>query len=214
MFRIAPLKTKEDEEKAFHLMSFDELKRKFDINLSKGLDSSRVVTLRKKYGKNQIKVSNFRLVKAVTADLFDYLSIMLWISAIMSVLSYKPFGSPPLLSNLITAIILFASLFAKACLAFYQSFNSIESLRGFHSSKECLVHVMRDGETKLVSSFDLVIGDLVFLLPNNRVPAVLRLIEVKGLVLNKSALTGETGHVEATSQKYNIDNKVIENNLN
>jgi magnesium-transporting ATPase (P-type) len=52
--------------------------------------------------------------------------------------------------------------------------------------------VRRDGLTQLVPSEALVPGDIVLLQPGDRVPADLRLFEVKGLQVDESALTGES----------------------
>lgn len=196
-------------DKEFHMMTFEELRRRFDLDMTTGLSSEQAVRLLKKHGKNQLRISYTRLVRVIVGDLFDYLSIMLWLSAVLSLISYKPLGYPPLTSNLITALVLFASLLAKAFLAAYQSFNSIRSLRGFHNDKDLGVHVLRNSSCRLVPVSELVLGDVVYLMPNQRVPAALRLIETRGLVLDKSALTGETDYVEASAMKCSPESRVL-----
>lgn len=208
MAKITPHNESIRNEKEFHLMKFEELRRKFDLDLTTGLSSERANALLKKYGKNQIKISYFRLIKAISADFVDYLSIMLWLSVILSIISYRPLGNPPQISNLITACVLLVSLLTKAFLAGYQSYHSIRSIRGFQMGKDADVHVLRDSSCKLIPSSQLVLGDVIYLMPNQRVQAAIRLIEANGLILDKSALTGETDYVEGSAQKCNLDNKV------
>jgi magnesium-transporting ATPase (P-type) len=70
------------------------------------------------------------------------------------------------------------------------------------------VIVIRDGAKVAMSSHDLVVGDVCLIGMNDKVSADLRLVEVKGLRLDKSALTGESEPVDATMSVLHQDAKV------
>lgn len=67
------------------------------------------------------------------------------------------------------------------------------------------VMVIRDGRTIKVSSEELVVGDLVFLDEGEIVPADIRLIECKDLMVKESAITGEDTLSEKFSSKIEYD---------
>ncbi|MFZ5474196.1 MAG: HAD-IC family P-type ATPase, partial [Pseudomonadota bacterium] len=56
--------------------------------------------------------------------------------------------------------------------------------------------VLRDGRRQEIDAAELVPGDIVYLASGDRVPADLRLIEVKSLRIEEAALTGESVAVE------------------
>ncbi len=59
---------------------------------------------------------------------------------------------------------------------------------------------MRGGETRLVPSEDLVPGDIVLLESGDKIPADLRLIDVKNLRTEEAALTGESVPIDKTTE--------------
>jgi magnesium-transporting ATPase (P-type) len=202
MVRIGQL----NANKNWHMMSVDELSKLFYVDLSKGLPTTLATFLNRKHGLNSIRVSNWRLLTPIVNDLTDSFSLLLWLALILNVLLYVPFGNPPLIFDLVTAFILFLNITTKAALNALREYQSIRAIQ--RVQYESIVSVMRDGKLTDISSTLLVPGDLVHLKMNKRVPAMLRLIESNGLVLDNSLLTGETETVKACVHKYNIDNRV------
>ena len=58
---------------------------------------------------------------------------------------------------------------------------------------------MRDGHRREIPADDLVPGDIVLLASGDKVPADLRLIEVRSLRIDEAALTGESVAAEKDS---------------
>ncbi|MFY9477556.1 MAG: hypothetical protein WAQ08_07825 [Aquabacterium sp.] len=65
--------------------------------------------------------------------------------------------------------------------------------------------VARDGQRCEIDAAELVPGDLVLLTSGDRVPADLRLIEVKELRVQEAALTGESLPVEKGTEAVPVD---------
>lgn len=55
-----------------------------------------------------------------------------------------------------------------------------------------MTKVLRNGQTKIIDSEELVIGDIVYLETGSKVPADIRLIDITNLKVDESILTGES----------------------
>lgn len=85
---------------------------------------------------------------------------------------------------------------------------SLETYQEYHSQKALsllkrylVVHtkVRRDGKVMKIESDEVVIGDIVLLEAGDRLPADLRMLQVNGLILDESLITGESIGVGKTS---------------
>ena len=74
---------------------------------------------------------------------------------------------------------------------FYQENKASKSLDLLKRMVKIRAKVLRDGNKKEIDSEELVMGDVVFLKPGDRVPADARIIESRGLKVNEASLTGE-----------------------
>lgn len=193
--------------KDFHMMSAEELKKKYQLDFSLGLESKRTSTLIQKSGLNIIKVSYASVYRSILGGVSSHFAILLWIIFILSVLKYKPFGDPPDSFNLLLAFLIIVILVFKSLIIGMQEYNTIRRVRSVQYKNDSKINVLRDGSVRKVSVANLVVGDIVELNVNDRVPADLRLIQVNNLKLDKSILTGESRPVDATVEKYNVENR-------
>ncbi len=69
--------------------------------------------------------------------------------------------------------------------------------------------MLRGGEKQRISARDLVLGDVVLLQSGDKVPADLRLVRVRDLQIDESALTGESVPVEKNNAAELADNTVL-----
>ena len=98
------------------------------------------------------------------------------------------------------AIVIAAVLVINATVGFIQEYkaeNAVQALMQMVSPK---ARVRRNGESMPVRSDRLVPGDIVLLSEGSVVPADTRLIDVTGLQVNESALTGESVPVEKSAE--------------
>lgn len=92
----------------------------------------------------------------------------------------------------VDASVIFAVVVLNAAVGFVQESKAEASLHALRAMVRTSARVVRDGETALVPSEDLVVGDLVLLDAGDKVPADLRVSRGHELHTDESALTGES----------------------
>ena len=74
--------------------------------------------------------------------------------------------------------------------------KALDSIRNMLSAE---ARTVRGGETRMIPAEELVPGDVVLLESGDRIPADLRLVDVKNLRTEEAALTGESVPVDKTT---------------
>ena len=92
----------------------------------------------------------------------------------------------------VDASVIAGVVFINAVIGFVQEINALKAIRALSHAVPFHAMVLRDGVRQQVDAHELVPGDIVFLQPGDKVPADLRLIQVKGLQIDESSLTGES----------------------
>jgi magnesium-transporting ATPase (P-type) len=90
------------------------------------------------------------------------------------------------------AIFIFLVIFINSALGTYQEFNAERSASSLQDLMKIKARVRRDDKESEVPSEELVPGDIVLLESGMKVPADMRLLEVSGLDIDESFLTGES----------------------
>ena len=94
-----------------------------------------------------------------------------------------------------TAVIL-GVVCINALIGFLQEGKAEKSLDAIRNMLSLHAMVMRDGRRSEIAAEELVPGDIVLLASGDKVPADLRLIEMRSLRIEEAALTGESEPVE------------------
>ena len=80
--------------------------------------------------------------------------------------------------------------------------KAAEALKSMLSSD---ARVIRDGEEKMIPGVDVVPGDMVVLSLGDRIPADLRMVEVRNLACEEAALTGESVPIDKTTDAIVVE---------
>jgi len=96
------------------------------------------------------------------------------------------------LQDYVDAGVILAVVVLNTIIGFVQELRARQAMRALARLSAPRADVVRDGRTRHVPAEDLVPGDLVLLTSGSRVPADLRLLEATDLVVDESALTGES----------------------
>lgn len=84
----------------------------------------------------------------------------------------------------------------NAIIGFVQEGKAEKALSAIRRMLSLDATVLRDGKRKQIPAEELVVGDIVLLQSGDKVPADLRLLQVKNLRIEEAALTGESEAVE------------------
>ncbi|MDQ1342240.1 MAG: hypothetical protein QG571_857, partial [Pseudomonadota bacterium] len=95
--------------------------------------------------------------------------------------------------------IIFAVVLLNALLGFVQEGKAEKALDSIRNMLSAEARTVRGGETRMTPAEELVPGDIVLLESGDKVPADLRLVDVKNLRTEEAALTGESVPAEKSA---------------
>ncbi len=101
-----------------------------------------------------------------------------------------------LLGHFVDSAVILGVVVINALIGFLQEGKAERALDAIRELLSPRAQVLREGRRQEIPAEELVPGDLVFLASGDRVPADLRLVEVKGLRIQEATLTGESLPVE------------------
>ncbi len=107
-------------------------------------------------------------------------------------------GVTALLGHWIDTSVIVAVVLVNATVGFIQEGRAEGAMAAIRSMLSPRASVLRDGHRVGIPAEDLVPGDIVLLEPGDRVPADLRLVEIRGLNVSEAILTGESLPVAKT----------------
>ena len=96
------------------------------------------------------------------------------------------------LQKITDSMVVFGAVIVNAIIGFIQEYRASKTIEALASMVPEFATTLRNGESIAVSAESLVPGDLVILQSGDKVPADLRLIRVKNLLVEEAALTGES----------------------
>jgi magnesium-transporting ATPase (P-type) len=184
--RIAP----EPASAFWHAVPAPEVIGRLKTDPVKGLNASEVSQRLAKYGPNRLPEGKKRgalmrfltqlnnvLVFVLLAAGFVKLMVGLWLDA-----------------GVILGVVVI-----NALLGFLQEGKAEKALDSIRNMLSAEARTVRSGETRVIPAEELVPGDVVLLESGDRIPADLRLVDVKNLRTEEAALTGESVPIDKTT---------------
>ncbi len=114
------------------------------------------------------------------------------------------------LDHVTDALVILAALLVNVVMGLVQEGRASRAFEALKKGEARFAVVFRNGEPQRIPAEELVPGDLVALATGNAVPADLRLVEVHGLTINESALSGEWLAVEKDTEAAKEDAPLVE----
>ncbi|MBD2340344.1 HAD-IC family P-type ATPase [Calothrix sp. FACHB-156] len=115
-----------------------------------------------------------------------------------------------LLRDWIDAGVIFSVTLINVIISYIQESKAEDAIAALSQAVITEATVIRDGQKTRLASTELVVGDLVLLASGDKVPADLRLLTVRELQVDESALTGESVPVEKTTALLAVDTPLAE----
>lgn len=179
--------------KEFYSMSEDEVMQTLNVEQN-GLENGQIEIMRQRYGSNILQeVKRRSPIIIFIAQFNDLLIWILLVAASMSAFLGK------LESTLVIAVV----VLVNAILGTVQHLKAEESLSALKALSSPKSKVIRDGETIIVESKELVVGDIMLVESGDFVSADGRIISSFSIKADESALTGESVSVEKDTGPIN-----------
>lgn len=165
--------------------SFEQVAQELNTNILTGLTEEEAQKRLNEYGPNALKeAKKTPLIVKFFSQFKDFMVIILLIAAVVSVV-INP-------EDWIESIIILVVVLINAILGTWQESKAEKSLEALKKLSTPNAKVWRGGQLISVKSMDLVPGDIINVEAGDFVPADCRLIEAVSLVVDESALTGES----------------------
>jgi P-type Ca2+ transporter type 2C len=161
--------------------------------------SSQVVEQRvAEYGLNELVEKKKKPAWLLFLKQFnDFMILLLIVAAIIS----------GLIGDVGDTVVILVIVLLNAVIGFVQEYRAGKAMDELKKLSTPQVEVLRNGAPTMLSSVNLVPGDVVFLEAGTLLPADLRLFETNSLFIDESSLTGESVPVNKTSET------LVENDL-
>ena len=166
----------------FSCMSVDDALGKLGSTVT-GLTSEEVLRRRELHGLNRLKESPpIPAWKILVRQFADFIIYMLLFAIVFS-LVIGEYGD---------SLVILVILVMNGCIGFFQELRANRSLEALQKMATPTATVTRDGTTLHIDAEELVPGDIVHLENGDKIPADCRLITSIELLVEESALTGES----------------------
>ncbi|GAB3200929.1 Ca2+-transporting ATPase [Pontibacter aydingkolensis] len=175
------------KDKSWHSLSTDKVKEALDVPAEKGLSSAEAAARLEKYGRNELTPRQQQ--NAFIRFLLQFHQPLIYILLAATVITI-------FLGEYLDAVVIFAVVFINAVIGFIQESKALKAIDALSKSMALRAQVVRDGKKANIDARELVPGDIVLVQSGDKFPADLRLVQLRDLKVDESALTGESVAVE------------------
>src|SRR6516225_8834295 len=178
------------ETVAWHAVPSDQVVGRLKTDPAAGLEASEASRRLSQYGPNRLPEGKQRG------------PVMRFLAQFNNILVYVLLGAGfvKLMVGLwLDAAVILGVVIINALLSFFQEGKAEKALDSIRNMLSAEARAIRGRETRLISAEELVPGDVVLLESGDRIPADLRLVDVKNLRTEEAALTGESVPIDKTT---------------
>ncbi|MCU0835199.1 MAG: cation-transporting P-type ATPase [Chromatiaceae bacterium] len=183
-------------EKHWHHLPDAEVLDLLDTNAERGLDRFEVSERQERFGPNALTPPKGKSALRRFLEQFHDALVYILLAAILVKLA---------LGGYVDAAVIFGVVLLNAIIGFVQENKALSALAALSRALTTEATVVRAGGKQRVDARELVPGDLVLLASGDKVPADLRLLKVRDLQVDESALTGESVPVEKAAGALDHD---------
>merc|ERR1711892_609013 len=187
---------KQELEIDVHKVTIDELLKRFNSDVERGLTDTQAKKGLLEHGPNALTPppTTPEWVK-FCQNLFSGFACLLWLGAILCFLAHgiqaSAYEEPPD-DNLYLGVVLTAVVTVTGVFSYYQESKSAAIMESFKNLVPQYALARRNGEKVTITASELTLGDIVEVKFGDRVPADLRVLEASMFKVDNSSLTGES----------------------
>ena len=172
----------EQREKPWHSRTSREVLEELGSS-NDGLSASEAATRLSTHGPNELPATAGR--PAILRFLAQFNNVLIYFLLVAAI-------AAAVLGHVIDAAVIAAVVIVNAIVGFIQEGKAEKALNAIRSMIAPHALVLRGGQRTKVAVRDLVPGDIVFLEAGDKVPADLRLLRARRLLIDEALLTGES----------------------
>ncbi|MBS2968925.1 cation-translocating P-type ATPase [Metabacillus sp. KIGAM252] len=179
----------------WHEMEIHDVAESVNTDRDTGLSDREVHSRYGKFGYNELQEAEKTSALLLFLGQFkDFMVLVLLGATIISAF----------LGEYIDAVAIVAIVLMNGILGFFQERRAEKSLEALKQLSAPQVSCLREGEWIRIPSRELVPGDIIKFTAGDRIGADLRLLSVKSLEIEESALTGESVPVQKSQDPLNV----------
>ncbi|HDH04867.1 MAG TPA: cation-transporting P-type ATPase, partial [Nitrospirae bacterium] len=192
-------------DRHWHHLPEDEVLDLLESDRENGLDIFEAEHRRKRFGPNVITAKKGK--GSLMRFLLQFHQPLIYILVAAGIIT-------TFLQEWVDAGVIFGVVLVNAIIGFIQESKAARALEALAQTMTTETTVLRAGEKQRISAEEVVPGDIVFLQSGDKVPADMRLIHVRDLQVDESALTGESvpvgkrqeslGHDTVLADRHNM----------
>ncbi|MGV2828360.1 cation-transporting P-type ATPase [Myxosarcina sp. GI1(2024)] len=186
---------------SYHQLAATEVVEHFSSDAERGLSPEEVASRYEKYGWNELKFKSGK--PAWLKFLLQFHQPLLYILLLAGAIK-------AILGSWTNAAVIWGVTVINAIIGYVQEAQAEGAIASLAKTVTTEVNVLREGQTLRIPSQDLVPGDIVLLASGDKVPADLRLLKIRNLQVDESALTGESVPVTKSTQLISPDTPLAE----
>ena len=184
----------------WHMLKKEEVLEKLNSG-AEGLSEQEAAERLKKYGRNAIKEGySLNPAKIFLKQFNSFIIYVLLAAILISVI----------IAHYIDAYVIAAIVLLNAVIGFVQQYKAEKSIIELRKMFIPTTKVFRGGKLKVVSSQDIVPGDVVLFEEGDKVTADCRILETTNVEVSEAILTGESAPVEKHDAVIRMDGMLSE----
>ncbi|WYZ45729.1 hypothetical protein EsH8_VIII_001045 [Colletotrichum jinshuiense] len=183
--------------KPAHALSYQQLSDELKANILNGLSAVDAKSRLEDYGHNDLgEAEGVQPFKIIVAQVANAMTMVLILAMAVS------FGIKSWIEGgVITFVVLL-----NVVVGFFQEYSAEKTMDSLRSLSSPTANIVRDGESMVLPSGEIVPGDLVEIKTGDTIPADVRLIEAVNFETDEALLTGESLPVRKTADSTFPDN--------
>jgi len=170
----------------WHHLPIDEVAELLESDRERGLDRFAVEHRLAEFGPNTITAQKGQ--SPLVRFLLQFHQPLIYILIASGVIT-------AFLQEWVDSGVIFLVVLVNAVIGYLQEAKAVNALAALARTMTTEATVLRQGEKRRIPATELVVGDIVFLQSGDKVPADLRLFQVRDLQIAEAALTGESAPV-------------------
>ena len=172
----------------FHAQSISQVLEAVQADQTQGLSAEQADRRRRERGSNTLPKST-QTLSALRIFLHQWRSPLIIILLVAGTASV-------FLREHVDAVIIYGTAGFNALIGFFQEYKANRALEKLRSMVEYKALILRDGVKKYIPSTDIVVGDILFFTPGDKIQADGRLLVADHIEINEATVTGESAPVK------------------